>query len=409
MYKQGNKMKKNKVSIINYWHTQYGGIVTAYALQEILKSLDCDVKLVDNMTAKELIMHKKNFTKTFKENHLSVTPNLDNNFDLEKLNTSFEIFITGSDQVFRPKYTLNLSQYILDFVKINSSKIAFSASFGVDKKQFVKENSKETIEHMKQSLKSFDFISVREKSGVEICKDLFDIDAEWIIDPVFILDRAKYDELIENADNKILKQVQNNSIVAYVLDKSKDYKRAYKYLEKKYNKKVVETANSNISVESWLKSIRDCKLFITDSFHGMCFAIIFNKPFICLANESRGRTRFDSICEMLGIENQCIDSILEIMQRDCVFKVDYEKVNKKIEEERQRGLNFLQTALETPVKITQEKIDARIKYLENRVCELENNSNLKSVLKNRLWILWKKIFYSLPISIQEFIRKIRGR
>ena len=408
------------IYIINFWHTNnYGANLTAFALQNVLQQLGFDNKLINNPIYTNEIMLKKCFGFKFQQQHLITTQKIDKNADI--LNSDCEIFITGSDQVFRPIYTQKkLDQYLLDFVTQNKKKIAFSASFGVDKEQFVKENSQEIIEHMKNSLKSFDFISVREKSGVEICKDLFDVDAQWIIDPVFILDKSKYDELIENVtphptplpqgarEYSCSAQNDNNTysdkIVAYVLDTSNDYKKAYKYLEKKYDTNVIETANSNISAESWLKSIRDCKLFVTDSFHGMCFAMIFNKPFICLANKSRGRARFDSICEMLCVENQCIDSINEVYEKDCVFKVDYAVVNERIEQERQKGLEFLKKALEAPVKITQEKIDSRITYLENRVKELETENNLKFQLKKYLWEKWLIIYHGyLPTPIKNII------
>ena len=400
-----------KILITNFWWScdNYGANLTAFALQNVLQQLGFDNKLVNNPDFTNEIRLKKCFGFKFQQQYLKTTQKIDQNAEI--LNSDCGIFITGSDQVFRPIYTQNkLDQYLLDFATQNKKKIAFSASFGVDKKQFLKENSQDIIEHIKKSLKSFDFISVREKSGVEICRDVFGVEAQWIIDPVFILDKSKYDELIENENKEILKQVQNDSntysdkIVAYVLDTSNEYKKAYQYLEKKYDTNVIETANSNISVESWLKSIRDCKLFVTDSFHGMCFAMIFNKPFICLANKSRGRARFDSICEMLCVENQCIDSINEVYEKDCVFKVDYAVTNERIEQERQKGLEFLKTALEAPVEITQEKIDSRITYLENRVKELETENNLKFQLKKYLWEKWLIIYHGyFPTPIKNII------
>lgn len=405
---------KKQIHIINFWHTRnnYGANLTSFALQQILLQCDLENELINNPPKQNEIIYKNCFGFDFQKQHLITTPYLDKN--IQSLNSISNCFITGSDQVFRPIYTREkLYEYMLDFAEADKTKIAFSASFGVDKEGFLKENSEDVLEHMKKSLKSFDFISVREKSGVEICKDLFDVKAEWIIDPVFILDKSKYDELIENITPHPTPLPQGarektclykNKIVAYVLDTSDEYKKSYKYLEKNYNKKVIETANSNISVENWLKSIRDCDLFITDSFHGMCFALIFNKPFICLANKDRGATRFDSICEMLGVENQCIDSITEVTQRDCIFKVDYEVVNKRIEEERQRGLEFLQKALEAHVTKTQEKINARMKYLENRVCELEEQNSLSYQLKKYLWEKWLIVYHCyLPMPIKKCI------
>lgn len=388
-------MNKENIGIINFWWTiNYGAHLTAFALQKLIKHYNKDSILITNpLSLKERDDRLKSFSLGFEKTYLKTTKCIDKN--LEFLNDGMSIFITGSDQVFRPIYMRKKNeQYLLDFAKADKKKIAFSASFGVDKELFLKENSEDVIEHMKNSLKSFDFISVREKSGVEICRDLFDVDAEWIIDPVFILDKSNYDKLIKDSTINY-----KSKIVSYVLDTSEEYEKTYQYLSKKYSKDVVKTANSNISIESWLASIRDCDLFVTDSFHGMCFAIIFNKPFICLANKSRGGSRFESICEMLGIDYQCIGSINEVMQRDCVFKIDYNDVNKRIVGERQRGLDFLKKALDAPMNITQEKIDARMRYLEKRVAELEKQNNLKY----QLWQAWKNIFMYFPEPLKKII------
>ena len=399
---------EHNIYITNFWFSRdnYGANLTAFALQCLLNNS----YLIDNSLWKNDIAYRKwTFSFDFQKTYLKTTKRMDKN--CEQLNNTSNTFITGSDQVFRPIYTQdNPELYWLDFVKSTSKKIAFSASFGVNKDSFLEENAPEVIEHMKNSLHSFDFISVREKSGVEICRDVLGVEAEWIIDPVFVLDRSKYDELITNANGKILKQVQNDTIVSYVLDTNKEYKKAYKYLSEKYGGEVVETANSNISVESWLKSIRDCKLFVTDSFHGMCFAIIFNKPFICISNKSRGAARFESIVEMLGIENQCVNSIDESYKKDCVFKVDWDGVNRRIDEERQRGLEFLKKALEAPCGKFEEKQAVRIKYLEDRICELESQANLKYQIKKELWNIWLVIFHKyLPEPVKTIIRLARNK
>ena len=385
-------MNKN-IGIINYWWTMnYGANLTAYALNKIVENS----YLVNNSTFySQLLTSKNSFEKRFANSYLRVADVNENNRG----------YITGSDQVFRPMYTNGmLEQFLLDFAKPDAKKIAFSASFSVGKEQFLKENSKEIIEHMKKSLQSFDFISVREKSGVEICKEVLGVAAEWIIDPVFILEKAKYEELLNNATKDY-----SNKIVSYVLDNNKSYDKAYKHLEKLYGSRVVRLANSNESVENWLSAIKNCKLFVTDSFHGLCFALIFNKPFICISNKSRGVARFDSIIEMLNIENQCINSIDEIYTKDCIFKVDYEKVNQRIEEERQKGLAFLQKAIESPVGKFEEKQAVRTQYLEETVCKLEQQANLKYQIKKELWNLWLIIFHKyLPEPVKNIIRKLRG-
>ena len=309
-------MEKNKVFIFNLWHTMnnYGANLTAYALQEILKTLNYDPELVNNAFHKTERKNKSsNCSIQFWNKYLQTSKNFVN--DVNALNNEADKFIVGSDQVFRPIYMGHKTrEYLLDFVKPDSKKIALAASFGVDKNYFLEENPREQVEQMKKSLQSFDYVSVRENAGVEICCDIMGVEAEWIIDPVFILDKSYYEKLICNATEDY-----SDRIVSYVLDPNADYRQARKYLEKQYNTKVVELANSNTSVENWLSAIKNCKFLVTDSFHGACFAIMFNKPFIvCLANRGNATTRFESILSLLNIENKCINSYNEILQKDSV-------------------------------------------------------------------------------------------
>lgn len=394
------------VCVFNFWWvSNYGALLTAYAIQSLIDKLGYNPLLIDN-SYKHNELLSKNFAKNFEQHYLKTSNKVILYKDFNNLNTNSNIFITGSDQILRPIASRErLPQYLQDFVSINSKKITMAASFAVDKKTLLNETDTQILENMKISLKSFDFISVREKSGVEICKELFNVDAEWIIDPVFIIDKSNYNELIKNSTQNF-----SNKIVSYVLDPHKEYNKVYKHLEKKYNRKIIKTAYSDISVENWLASIKNCEFLITDSFHGMCFAIIFNKPFICITNQKRGATRFESILEMLNIENQCINNINEIYEKDCIFKVDYEKVNRRIEEEAQRGLNFLKKALEAPVREKEEKIEARMKFLENKVCELEKEATLKYQIKKELWYLWLIIFHKyLPKPIKIIIRFVRDK
>ena len=400
-------MEKNKVFIFNLWHTMnnYGANLTAYALQEILKTLNYDPELVNNAFHKTERKNKSsNCSIQFWNKYLQTSKNFVN--DVNALNNEADKFIVGSDQVFRPIYMGHKTrEYLLDFVKPDSKKIALAASFGVDKNYFLEENPREQVEQMKKSLQSFDYVSVRENAGVEICCDIMGVEAEWIIDPVFILDKSYYEKLICNATEDY-----SDRIVSYVLDPNADYRQARKYLEKQYNTKVVELANSNTSVENWLSAIKNCKFLVTDSFHGACFAIMFNKPFIvCLANRGNATTRFESILSLLNIENKCINSYNEILQKDCLFSYDYEQVNRTIEREAQKGLKFLKNALETPVEVTEKKVNIRMEYLEFLVKKLQHQATLKYQIKRALWYKWLIISDYMPLFLQNFMVYIRNK
>ena len=133
-------MVNKKIYIINFWHTRnnYGANLTAFALQNILQQMSYANELVNNPYKFNETAFKKCFGFDFQKQYLKTTKLIGKNTDI--LNSECETFITGSDQVFRPIYTQKkLDQYMLNFVRQNKKKIAFSASFGVDKEQFIKE------------------------------------------------------------------------------------------------------------------------------------------------------------------------------------------------------------------------------------------------------------------------------
>ena len=384
------KNNKKNIYILNYWWAaNYGANLTAFALNKLIENS----VLVDNKDIVQYICESKfSFHKNFEKKYLKFVDKF-----ITSINNEESIYITGSDQVFRPNINKNISSdYFLDFVNSNSKKISVSASFGVNKELFLKENSSEVIEQIKKSLQTFDFISVRETSGIEICKEVLGVSAEWIIDPVFILDKDRYSELLHNSTKDY-----SNKIVSYMINS---------YVGNYHGEKTVELFKSNESVENWLNAIKTCKLFITNSFHGVCFAIIFNKPFVCIVNSETGGARYNSLFEMLGIENQCISDINEIYEKDCIFNFDWNWVNEQINYERQRGLEFLQKALDAPVGKQKEKEEVRTIYLEEKVIKLEQQANLKYQLKKELWNLWLVIWHKyLPEPIKTIIRLARNK
>ena len=102
---------------------------------------------------------------------------------------TIDCFVVGSDQVFRYKYIRRfLDIYTLAFTEFSKKRIALSASFGTDN---FEAGYQKTYE-FKKNIKRFDAVSTREISGVDLCKNTFDVNATHIIDPVFLIDKNKY-------------------------------------------------------------------------------------------------------------------------------------------------------------------------------------------------------------------------
>ncbi len=329
------------VGLVNFFHSQnYGACLTAYALQEIIKDLGYNPAFVNEFPVRK--KYNLSFGKLFVNKYLKLMPKFNN---VKKAGMLADTYITGSDQVFRPQYLkhkVKRDKYLLNFVHKDAKKISFSASFGIGEEEF--KNSKPAVNKaMKDALKTFDYVSTREYSGVDICKKELHVNTEWIIDPVFLLDKTRYIELASKSEKDY-----KNKFVTYVLDKNPEYDKIYKNISEKYGLEPVSIAKSGISVEEWLRAYLDAEYIITDSFHGVCFALMFNKKFIAVVNKNRGAARFESLQKMFGLEGQFLTDI-ENINIDFV-QYDFQKTNQIIEERKKYALETLSRELGTKNK-----------------------------------------------------------
>lgn len=333
--------------IVNMWDSEfnYGACLTAWAIQEVFKSFGLTTLLLDNGIRTRRKWYKNSFMENFQKKYLDVT----NVHKLKEkidpiLSKNIKGAIAGSDQIFGVNTNKGVKKYMLNFLDTNCKKLAISASFGRNIKEYLgHENiTPEYKEYAQMCFNSFDYISCREFSGKEIFKDVYGLDSDVIIDPVFLLNKEKYDELISNSSVS-----GKNKIVTYVLDENEEYKKAFQYVEDKLNlpiEKIVGKSNKH-SIEDYLKLIKECSLFITDSFHGACFAIIFNKPFLCVGNRQRGFTRFETLIELFNVENNILTSINDVYNVDLMQIPNYEKINETIKFEREKDLNIIKKVL----------------------------------------------------------------
>jgi hypothetical protein len=366
-------------------HTNYGGIIQAYALKTILEQEGYEVWFIDReskpvSTIKKMgsivkrvilkyFLRKDIIVRVWSNNkeeklirqhlHLFIKKNfkftqkIKREIDFSTLKTyNFTTFIVGSDQVWRPKYSPCITNYFFDFLNGNHSirKIAYAASFGVDNWEF----SPEQTELCAALAKQIDAISVREDSAINLCEKHLGVEAIHVLDPSMLLSKEDYINLIEQ--EKISKR--DNILFTYILDESEEKLDVIHKIEKELNLNIVSGMPLNsfhnkkskedlsdcvfISIMEWLAGFRDAKFVITDSFHGTVFSIIFNKPFVVFVNKDRGNARFDSLLKLFKLENRLITTN-EIVPY--LYELDYSEVNKILVREREKSMNYLMKEL----------------------------------------------------------------
>ena len=171
----------------------YGGILHAYALQKAIEKFGHECVLIDYMN--DEFRHKFTFfgkpkgmstlywlfkkaqyplmTVMMKRmmpfyQHMNLTSHFKDPQDLKELNSQYDMFITGSDQVWACDLNFFDGSYFLDFVDDNHKKVSYAASFG----RTINMMTKDEKAFIAPQLDRFDALGVREDSGTEVVKAL---------------------------------------------------------------------------------------------------------------------------------------------------------------------------------------------------------------------------------------------
>lgn len=257
----------------------------------------------------------------------------------------FDAYIVGSDQIWRKELSNRLSRFFLDFLSDDSKakRIAYGACWG--KEEW--DASAQDIKIIRPLAQKFDAISVRNPSAMKICRELLGVNAEWVLDPALLLTKEDYRKLLTNtpkskSSGHVLAQASYSSLPIMKKIAESLGLPLYNFRPLPFTKRKTDSLEECIepSVEEWLKSFDDAEFVLTDHFHGMVFAIIFEKPFAVVNFKAKERMR--ALTSFLGLEDRLLDNHTF---RPELAKLDYSPVRKKLEEGRAKSLKFLTDAL----------------------------------------------------------------
>lgn len=364
---------KYDIGVVGCWYWgNYGSLLNGYATYLILKELG--MKPLNIVTPNNgFEPHaKKFFDEVYSKEDISETLSFDR---VREFNNICDSFLTGSDQIWHNDPVKKNREYDyffhLDFAEEYKKKISFATSLGA-----IIPEKNHYYSNIKKLLYRYDAISLREKSAVEYLQKAYGIAAAHIIEPVFITPKKIWCNIAEKSHIKN----EGKYILSYILDpndsKRKLIKDCSKQLEMKsinildgfsgaYERNLnllnLDNTLSNVWAGDLLKCLMESEFVITDSFHGACFAIIFNKPFLVLANYGRGIERLNSILEDFQLQERLIDiNKIDYINYDSLFnKVDYNYTNSEIDKKGEQGINWLKQAIEKPVSPIKKNCSAR--------------------------------------------------
>ncbi len=324
-------------------YNNYGSGITNYALYKLLRDYGKEVLIITQ--PKSSIISPENPTYFLnnpfpRENCAKFYKDKE---EMKQLNKIVKKFLVGSDQLFNFGVYNYIDAFIkLDWVDDEHDKVSYATSFGMNRLW----GSPEENKHFRKCIRRFNKVSVRESNAVDLVRNNFDIYADWVMDPVFLCNKEHFLELIKPHINNIPK----GKALCYILDPDKSKEQMLKEFNRQSSLDlfvISDLANSEEYLKSiwnlkceflkhnelWLTAIYNSSYVLADSFHGLCFALIFNKPFIMIHSQRRGNERALSLLSMIGYGNRLInpetelDKIPELLNQT----IDFDKVNQKLD------------------------------------------------------------------------------
>lgn len=377
---------------IKYFHENYGGMLQAYATIKILEKRDLKYELIQYEKKYSLVkkieqiprlfngvllndkkevilksigkfMHPdfrkkdavrmKAFDRFRKEKFTRLSPIFVGYNNLCNGAKRYSAIVTGSDQLWSPA-GLPTNFYNLMFVPDSIRKISIASSFGVKNIPWYQ------VSRTRDFLNRIEFISMREKRGSEIVKELTGRDVPTILDPVFFFNQQEWDSMIP-----FKKEIEEPYIFAYFLGNNQIYRHAVTKVAEQLHCKIVtlrhldqyieddenfgDYAPYDVDPSRFLNLLRGAKYVCTDSFHGSVFSIIHHKPFVIFnryddKSKHSKNSRIDTLCDNLNLQNRrfsIICNLYDLLTED----IDYQNVDMKLQKLKNKSEEYLDIAL----------------------------------------------------------------
>lgn len=334
----------------------HGSNLSYYALYRSLKHMGYEVLMIERPQSAWWGPHET--PVIFRENPYDdgdLCELFGSRLQMQKVNQYADTFILGSDQLWYEGLYACFDKFcFMDYINQNKNKITYAASFGRSHYGATQEEKAEAA----FLVQGIDSISVRERTAVDICRTEWNVEAEVVLDPVFLCPVEEYAKLAE----KGAKTPHEHYIATYILDPSPEKQSIIERIAEQLALPVINMTDvvnveekcagwglemeRDVSNEDWLARIRECDFFVTDSFHGTCFAVIFEKEFVSIGNAYRGIDRFTEILGKLKLETRLILTSDDTrMDEWLTHKIDWRPVREALKTEREKSVAWLLNAI----------------------------------------------------------------
>lgn len=244
------------------------------------------------------------------------------NEELKNAPPEADVYFAGSDQIWNTFFQNGRDPaFYLDFVPRNKIKASYAASFATESVP------EQWAGQVKEWLSGLDYISVREYSGVEICKKMGIMEATQVLDPVFLLSEQEWLRIA-----KPLK-LEEPYLFLYDFDHNPEIQRYVKRVARKNQLKIysifpcdyADRCFSREGPAGFLSLINNAEFVVSNSFHATAFSMIFHKQFAVFNRNEKINTRMQDLVQLAGLQERMVTDA-DSEQKN----IDYSAVDEKI-------------------------------------------------------------------------------
>ena len=371
-------MEKIKVGIITIHNSpNYGACLQTYALFKYLELQGFDCQVIDLYrpgmngykysykyqplrqkqsyiklklkTIRDIIIKKRTNLRNDKfetfNNYIKYSSPYKSIDELYKSPPQYDIYISGSDQIWNPLHGFNIEPYFLTFAPQNSIKISYASSIGLNDLLYEEKTM------FSYWLSDYKAISVREKQAQLLLNDFMGNDIVEVLDPTFLLNREQWIEIsrppqFRNKYIAIFSLQYSKELIEYGIKLSKESKIPLYVLGQGKPTKRIKAAIyiENAGPLDFLGFLKSADIVLTDSFHGTALSIILgtNNFYSYIEFGNKRGVRITNILSTFDVSNHLLDSSLAQSYKELIDnKIDHIKLFETIKSKQLISQKFL--------------------------------------------------------------------
>lgn len=372
-------MGKKKVGIITFHASHnYGSMLQAYALQQTVLGMGCECEIINFRTERQQEFYRPIFSKgsfvdrlkrslfyapylsSWKKKHQLFEKFIKERYhlsqkeyttleELEQADLDYDIYVSGSDQIWNPTQLYCLEPYFLTFAPKGKKKVSYASSIAVT------ELNADEKQDFQRWLSDYDIISVRERHAQQLLASFISQPVTLVADPTFLLDAGIWKAFAVNPKR------QSPYILLFTLDYDIDLLRFAVRISREaglcliYLNQLLPKLDNEDCVavrdagpKEFLGYIACADMVITNSYHATVFSIILEaKSFYAyIAGHNQRGSRITDLLDTFGLQQHLLRQDLSEDYRTLSSRrTDWHRIREQAQRERNGGREFLNKAL----------------------------------------------------------------